>query len=191
MEVVNDIVHVNVPLTPILTGTVHTLQTSLSGFSQSNLLVPPGSVVKWLAVQGAQEEMSDLIRAQTDPVLPLILSPNPFSSITGWDSGHLIPSKLSIPPGYHRNLHLHRFRRAYGCHSGGSGKQKCLSVDAEKPLIGLTSEAHRVRSEPGNGPPTFPAQWVVHIRLGSARCASKKKTSDPLTGWDRHKNCLH
>ena len=84
VTVVNEIVHVNVPLTPILTGSTYTLQTSLSGFSQSNLLVPPGSVVKWLAVQGAQEEMSDLISAQTDPVLQLISNPDSFSSITGW-----------------------------------------------------------------------------------------------------------
>ncbi len=93
VTVVNEIVHVNVPLTPILAGSTYTLQTSLSGFSQSNLLVPPGSVVKWLAVQGAQEEMSDLISAQTDPVLQLVSSPDPFSSITGWDSGRLIPGE--------------------------------------------------------------------------------------------------
>ena len=93
VEVINEIVHVNVPLTPILTGTVHTVQTSLSGFSQSNLLVPPGSVVKWLAVQGAQEEMRDLVSAQTDPALHLISSPDPFSSLTGWDSGRLIPGE--------------------------------------------------------------------------------------------------
>lgn len=93
VEVVNEIVHVNVPLTPILAGSTYTLQTSLSGFSQSNLLVPPGSVVKWLAVQGAQEEMSDLVSAQTDPVLHLVSSPDPFSSLTGWDSGRLIPGE--------------------------------------------------------------------------------------------------
>jgi hypothetical protein len=86
-------VHVNVPLTPILTGSTYTLQTSLSGFSRSNLLVPPGSIVKWLAVQGAQEEMSDLITAQTDPVLQLVSNPDPFTSIAGWDSGRLIPGE--------------------------------------------------------------------------------------------------
>jgi plastocyanin len=93
VTVVNEIVHVNVPLTPIPTGSIYTLQTSLFGFSQSNLVVPPGSVVQWLAVQGAQEEMSDLISAETDPVLQLISSPDPFASTSGWDSGRLIPGE--------------------------------------------------------------------------------------------------
>ncbi|PKO19096.1 MAG: hypothetical protein CVU39_00665 [Chloroflexi bacterium HGW-Chloroflexi-10] len=93
VEVVNEIVHVNVPLTPIYTDSTITVQTGLSGFSQPNLVVPVGSVVKWLAVQGGQEEMSDLVNAGIDPILQVISSPDPFASTLGWDSGRLVPSE--------------------------------------------------------------------------------------------------
>jgi plastocyanin len=93
VTVVNEIVHVNVPLTPFSNGTVYTVQTSLSGFSNPNLVVTPGSVVKWVAVQGPWEEINALVAAGVNPVLQMISNPNPFASVTGWDSGRLVPGE--------------------------------------------------------------------------------------------------
>jgi hypothetical protein len=93
VTVVNDIVHVNVPLMPVLSGNIYNLKTSLAGVSAATLTVPVGSVVRWQAVQGPQEDPAGLAAAAANPLLRLLSNPDPFASSLGWDSGRLVPGE--------------------------------------------------------------------------------------------------
>ncbi len=95
VTVVNEIVHVNAPLTPLPTngGSLTVLQISRAGFSQADVSIPVGGKVRWDVVQGPQEDSISLLADVVDPLLHLISSLDPMTITDGWDSGRLYPGQ--------------------------------------------------------------------------------------------------
>ncbi len=93
VTVVNEIVHVNIPLTPTHAGTAAVIQSSRAGFSQAEVLIPVGGQVRWEIVQSPQEDAACLLADAVNPLIRLVSSPDPFASIDGWDSGRLYPGQ--------------------------------------------------------------------------------------------------
>ena len=93
VTVVNEIVHVNIPLTPTHAGTDAVVQSSRAGFSQAEVLIPVGGQVRWEIVQSPQEDAACLLADAVNPLIRLVSSPDPFASIDGWDSGRLYPGQ--------------------------------------------------------------------------------------------------
>ncbi|MDD5368877.1 MAG: right-handed parallel beta-helix repeat-containing protein, partial [Anaerolineaceae bacterium] len=93
VTVVNEIVHVNIPLTPLLNGSLSVLQSSRAGFSQTELTIPIGGQVRWDIVQSPQEDSTSLVADVVNPLLHIISNPDAFASIDGWDSGRLYPGQ--------------------------------------------------------------------------------------------------
>jgi len=93
VTVVNDIVHVNIPLTPSVQDPLYVIRVSKDGFSQSVLNVPLGARVRWDVVQGIQEDSVSLLSDIVNPLLRLVSTPDPFASTNGWDSGRLYPGQ--------------------------------------------------------------------------------------------------
>ncbi len=80
VTVVNDIVHVNVPLTPSALDPLYILRVSRDGISQTELNIPLGAKVRWEIVQGIQEDSLSLLSDIVDPLLRLVSNPDPFAS---------------------------------------------------------------------------------------------------------------
>jgi len=93
VTVVNEIVHVNVPLTPITNTETYTITSTTAGFSQPILTIPVGSQVRWETSLNPQEDLNGLVIFATNPVLRLLSELDPFASVEGWDSGRLIPGE--------------------------------------------------------------------------------------------------
>jgi plastocyanin len=93
VTVVNEIVHVNIPLTPMVGNPLFVLTSSRAGFSQAQLTVPVGARVRWDVIQSFQEDSASLLADTANPLLHLVSSPDPFVSTDGWDSGRLVPGE--------------------------------------------------------------------------------------------------
>ena len=93
VTVVNEIVHVNIPLTPVSSGPLYTLQSSRAGLSQTLLTIPVGARVRWEITQSFQEDSTSLLADAVNPLLRLVSNPDPFASLDGWDSGRLYPGQ--------------------------------------------------------------------------------------------------
>jgi Right handed beta helix region len=96
VTVVNEIVHVNIPLTPAISGSspIYTLQSSRAGFSQVELTIPVEAWVRWEIIQSMREDPASLLADIANPLLRLVSSPDPFASDSGWDSGRIYPSQV-------------------------------------------------------------------------------------------------
>jgi hypothetical protein len=93
VTVANEIVHVNIPLTPIIGSSSYILQSSRAGLSQVELTIPIGGKVRWDIIQSIQEDSASLLADAANPLIHLVSSPDPFASIEGWDSGRLYPGQ--------------------------------------------------------------------------------------------------
>jgi hypothetical protein len=91
ITVTNQLVHMNVPLTPISTQNIHKVNLSVTGIDQPLINVQPGDTVEWDA------EIVPNISTQTrqvytaDPVIRVLSTLDPLSNVLGWDSGMLAP----------------------------------------------------------------------------------------------------
>lgn len=93
VTVVNEIVHVNIPLTPTLSSPIFVLQSSRAGLSQTDFTIPVGGKVRWDVIQSAREDSASLLADVVNPNIRLVSSPDPFASTDGWDSGRLYPGQ--------------------------------------------------------------------------------------------------
>ena len=93
VTVVNEIVHVNIPLTPRASGPFYILQSGRAGLSRVQLTLPVGGWVRWDIIQSLQEDSTSLLADVANPLLRLVSSPDPFTSSDGWDSGRLYPGQ--------------------------------------------------------------------------------------------------
>ena len=95
ITVTDQLVHVNVPLTPISNQNIHTVNLSVTGIDPPVLHVQPGDSVEWDA------EITPNISTQTrqaytaNPVLRVLSALDPLSNILGWDSGLLAPGSCT------------------------------------------------------------------------------------------------
>lgn len=95
IEVVNEIVHVNVPLTPTPTrpeGVQITLSPA-SGELPALVTIPVGQAVEWVS-SAADLETQTLVDTTETPVVRVESLTDPPTAEQGWDSGMLPPAKV-------------------------------------------------------------------------------------------------
>ena len=93
VEVVDDVIHVNVPLTPIPSTLSVRVNLIPAGISQSSVSLRVGQSVEWFSTLVEDSPGTDWITYTEDPILHLISSLNPIINPLGWDSGRLIPGQ--------------------------------------------------------------------------------------------------
>ena len=97
IQVVNEIVHVNVPYTPWInpqTGiTLTQVLLTENGPVPALLDVALGTVVQWSAEVDALLLPAELIQQVENPLLQVLSGLNPISNTLGWDGGKLIPGQ--------------------------------------------------------------------------------------------------
>ncbi|MBP8002916.1 MAG: right-handed parallel beta-helix repeat-containing protein [Chloroflexi bacterium] len=97
IQVVNEIVHVNVPYTPWInpqTGiTLTQVLLTENGPLPASLDVALGTVVQWSAEVDALLLPAELIQQVENPLLQVLSGLNPISNTLGWDGGKLIPGQ--------------------------------------------------------------------------------------------------
>lgn len=97
IQVVNEIVHVNVPYTPWInpqTGiTMAQVLLTADGPVPASLEVQPGSVVQWSAEVDSLFLPTELAQQVVNPLLQVSSGLNPISNTVGWDGGKLIPGQ--------------------------------------------------------------------------------------------------
>ncbi len=93
IEVITQVVHANVPLTPWMTNVVSHITLSPEGLSPAIITVPLGSSVEWLSALGASPTITDLVKFTDNPVVRLLSARNPFTDSLGFDGGALIPGQ--------------------------------------------------------------------------------------------------
>jgi uncharacterized repeat protein (TIGR01451 family) len=92
VQVVNEIVHVNAPLTMQAVSGAYTVQVSPQGLSQPSLIVPVGSTVTWVSTLDTPV-MGELLLFNANPILRLLSGLDVLANPLGWDSGRLAPGK--------------------------------------------------------------------------------------------------
>lgn len=94
VQVINEIVHVNVPYTPRPTETVASLALTPDGPSQPAIQVGVGDSVEWVATWPADAPLNDLARYRENPALRLRSTLDPLTNTLGWDGGMLSPGSV-------------------------------------------------------------------------------------------------
>ncbi|HHY57592.1 MAG TPA: hypothetical protein GYA08_19375 [Chloroflexi bacterium] len=94
IHVVNEIVHVNVPLTPWTDGTVAQVTLDPTGPGPATLNVPVGGVVEWRAPWDNQAPPEPQLALVENPTVHLLSARNPLSDTLGFDGGMLAPGQV-------------------------------------------------------------------------------------------------
>ena len=94
ITVVDQLVHLNVPLTPNITLPAKTINLTVTGPDQPVVTLNPGDALAWTAE--VIPNISDTARKQytLNPVIHPLSDLNPQNDILGWDSGMLIPGQV-------------------------------------------------------------------------------------------------
>lgn len=94
IEVVNEIVHVNVPLTPSNAPPHYRVTLLPDGPSLPALTVDPGSIVEWLVPWDNMTLPEELLALVENPALHLLSALDPLSNTLGFDGGMLAPGAI-------------------------------------------------------------------------------------------------
>jgi hypothetical protein len=95
VQVITQIVHINVPLTPVGLGApTYAVTLTQAGPSPAVITVPLGSVVEWAAELSGTLPMDQLAHWIEDPALRPLSARNPLSDTHGWDGGRLVPGQV-------------------------------------------------------------------------------------------------
>lgn len=92
VEVVNEIVHVNAPLTPWSTPAAPQIQVNSSGLSQPQVVIEVGQSVTWV-VDGSWLAPDQFISLIENPIPYIRSELDPLTNGLGFDSGRLIPGQ--------------------------------------------------------------------------------------------------
>ncbi len=94
IQVVNEIVHVNVPLTPETGGDVVQVTLNPTGPNPATLNVPVGGVVEWRAPWDTMALPETQLALVEDPRLRLLSALDPLTYTLGFDGGMLAPGQV-------------------------------------------------------------------------------------------------
>jgi len=96
VQVINEIVHVNIPLTRLTDGEVERVALLPDGPSPSALTIPVDSTVEWMATLGESATAADLARWTENPLLqPRTAGAlDPLTYTLGFDGGMLAPGQV-------------------------------------------------------------------------------------------------
>ena len=95
VQVITEIVHVNVPYTPLSLDTMAQVALTPEGPEPAVVMVPVGGSVEWRAALGNTASVTELVRFTDNPFLqPRTWGAlDPLSSTLGFDSGMLAPGQ--------------------------------------------------------------------------------------------------
>ncbi|MCX7858820.1 MAG: right-handed parallel beta-helix repeat-containing protein [Chloroflexus sp.] len=93
IQVVNEIVHVNVPLTP-WTGRNAQVELTPDGPVPATVTVAPGQSVEWRVTANPLLSPDELAQLYDNPVVRLLSARNPLSDTLGFDGGRLTPGQV-------------------------------------------------------------------------------------------------
>lgn len=144
ITVVNEIVHVNVPVTPwteppAIEAVTEILLTA-SGPQPASVTVPAGTTVQWRAEVDGLLLPAELAVLAENPVLHPLSVVNPISSTLGWDGGMLQPGQLYQRQVTQPGTYFYR---------DGLGNTGQLCVDACAPLA-VALAAFEAAAQPGH-----------------------------------------
>ena len=146
IEVVNEIVHVNVPYTPWteppVVETVTEVLLTASGPQPASITVPSGTTVQWRAEIDGLALPSVLAEQAENPALHPLSTLNPISTTLGWDGGMLQPGQI-----YQRQL----TEPGIYTYTDGLGNQGQVCVDTCAPLA-VTLASFEATAQPNAHP---------------------------------------
>lgn len=93
IEVINEIVHANIPLTPSNDDQVTQVILTPDGPIPSSVRINTGESVEWVSTLGDSPTLSDLAEMTKNPVLRVLSSLDPQINILGFDGGRLAPGE--------------------------------------------------------------------------------------------------
>ena len=96
ITVTNQLVHLNVPLTPITVQNIHPVNLTISGPDRPVLYINQGDTVEWLAEMVTNLSIESRQLYTENPVLRLLSAQDPLINILGWDSGMLAPGQAYL-----------------------------------------------------------------------------------------------
>ncbi len=96
VQVINEIVHVNMPLTRWTTDDIAQVALMPDGPSPSRLTIPVNGSVEWISTLGKSATAADLARFNTNPLLQPRSGGalDPLTSTLGFDGGLLLPGQV-------------------------------------------------------------------------------------------------
>lgn len=94
IQVVNEIVHVNVPLTPWTDEDVAQVTLDPAGPGPATLTVSEGTTVEWRAPWDNKAPPETQLALAENPTLHLLSARNPLSDTLGFDGGMLAPGRV-------------------------------------------------------------------------------------------------
>ncbi len=93
IEVVTQVVHVNVPLTPWPAGRASQVTLTPFGIWPRTIEIQKGESVEWVSTLGGGD-LAELERFTENPVVRPLSSLDPLASTLGWDGGMLTPGQV-------------------------------------------------------------------------------------------------
>jgi hypothetical protein len=93
ITVVDRLVHMNVPLTPITAPAAQALNLSVSGLEHPVLFLHPGDTLEWQSEVDPNLSTASRQSYTENPVIRLLSGLDPQANTLGWDSGMLIPGQ--------------------------------------------------------------------------------------------------
>lgn len=94
IQVVDEIVHVNVPYTPLPQTPLSAVLLAAAGLQPQTVTVTVGSAVQWLAEVDGLIPAAALAQQHENPSLHPLSALNPISSTLGWDGGMMAPGRV-------------------------------------------------------------------------------------------------
>ncbi|MBN1315871.1 MAG: hypothetical protein JXA42_10400, partial [Anaerolineales bacterium] len=96
VEVISEVVHVNVPYTPLPNGDLFAVALNPDGPNPATVEIPTGSSVAWVSELDAGTSIVDWVEYTENPALqPRSFGPiDPLSSTLGFDGGMMAPGSV-------------------------------------------------------------------------------------------------
>jgi len=93
IEVITQVVHMNIPLTPWSAGSFPQVTLTSGGPSPAVITVSVGSAVQWVSELNSLTSPAELVSLIENPVLRLLSGRNPLSDTLGFDGGLMYPGQ--------------------------------------------------------------------------------------------------
>lgn len=94
VQVITQVVHVNVPLTPWANNNIAQVTLTADGPMPQVITVPVGSTIEWLSDLNSTASLEELPSWFENPMLRPLSSRDPLSDTLGFDGGMLTPSQV-------------------------------------------------------------------------------------------------
>ncbi|MBN1315292.1 MAG: hypothetical protein JXA42_07485, partial [Anaerolineales bacterium] len=93
VEVITQIVHVNIPYTPLPVGDCQEIQLTPKGMDKDQVSLSPGGCIAWSSMLDESSTADDLTEYSANPILRPLSELNPLTDVRGWDGGMMAPGE--------------------------------------------------------------------------------------------------